>query len=99
MSLPADAPLGTVSCGDLRREPDSMGARWYFGRIYLGRDGEPYPIVAELDDRVGFVAAKLARALEQACDELERCGDVSAANRGWDTIRRFEHWKQGHAWR
>lgn len=30
MSVPADAPLGTVSCGDLRREPDPMGARWYF---------------------------------------------------------------------
>lgn len=95
MSIPADAPKGTVSCGDLRREGDG---RWFFGRLYLGRDGEPYPIVSELDDRVGFVAARLAGALSAACGELLKCGEVSAAHRGRDTLRRFERWKSGGPW-
>ena len=95
MSVPADAPLGTVSCGDLRRESDG---RWYFGRIYLGRAGEPYPIVAELDDRVGFVAARLAQALGQLCDAVDGLGNVSAVRAGRDTLTRFERWKTGFLW-
>lgn len=98
MSVPADAPLGTVSCGDLRREPDPMGARWYFGNLCLGRDGEPYPIVDQLDERVSFVAARLADALGQLCDAMDGMGDASAVRAGRDALIRFERWKAGGSW-
>ena len=96
MSLPADAPRGTVFCGDLRREPDG---RWFFGATYLGRDGEPRAVmVRALGDCVGVVAARLAEALGQACDAMDGWGDVLAVQAGRGTLRRFERWKVGHSW-
>ncbi|MGH1348562.1 MAG: hypothetical protein ACRBN8_43855 [Nannocystales bacterium] len=94
--LPADAPRGTVSCGDLRREPDG---RWFFGTTYLGRDGEPMAVmVGSLGDRLGVVAARLAEALGQTCDAMDGWGDALAVQTGRDTLRRFERWKVGRSW-
>ena len=53
--MPADAPRGTVSCGDLRREPDG---RWFFGSTYLGRDGERRALMV---DGVGDCAGVVGR--------------------------------------
>jgi len=95
MTVPADCPEGTIWCGELRREPDG---RWFFGPIFLGRDGQPQAVAYDLDDRLGIVAARLAEALHQSCAELERWGDVVASSRGREVLRRFERWKEGRPW-
>ncbi|MBV1861569.1 MAG: hypothetical protein KUG77_24335 [Nannocystaceae bacterium] len=95
MSGPYPALAGSVSCGPLRREPDGS---WFFEAIYLGRDDEPLGAVAGLEDRAGLVAAQLAAALRQACDDLERWGDVVPAGRGRILLRRFERWQSGATW-
>jgi len=96
MSVPADAPSGTVFCGDLRRESDG---RWFFGSTYLGQDGELRTIsVSALGDRLGVVAARLAETLGQMCEAMDGWGDASVVQTGRDTLRRFERWKAGHSW-
>lgn len=96
MTLLADAPVGTVSCGDLRREPDG---RWFFGSTFLGRDGEPHPpSIDEVAERPWVVTRRLARALEDLCDAMDGWGDVSAVRAGRDTLRRFERWTEGRSW-
>lgn len=96
MSIPADAPSGTVCCGDLRREPDG---RWFFGSTFLGFDGDPRAVtVSSLGDRVGVVAARLAESLGQVCEALDGWGNASAIQAGRDTLRRFERWKAGYSW-
>lgn len=99
MSTPVEAPPGSVSCGDLRREPDG---RWFFDQTYLGRDGQPRVIaVCSVGDRLGVVAARLAEALGQACDAMVESGEESvvlARQRGRETLRRFERWRAGLPW-
>ena len=91
--MPADAPRGTVSCGDLRREPDG---RWFFGSTYLGRDGERRALMVDgVGDRVGVVAARLAEALGTVCDAADGFGYPAAVQVGRDVLRRFERWKEG----
>ena len=84
-----------MSCGDLRREGDG---RWFFGRLYLGRDDEPFRIASELGDRGGFVASRLAAALSVASDELLTCGETSGAHRARAVLQRFERWNRGGPW-
>src|SRR5690606_24113906 len=96
MTLPADAPQGTVCCGDLRREPDG---RWFFGSAYLGRDGEARPLMVDgVSERVGVVAARLAEALGTVCEAADGLGNPAAVQVGRDALRRFERWKEGRAW-
>ncbi|MGH1344669.1 MAG: hypothetical protein ACRBN8_24130 [Nannocystales bacterium] len=93
---PADPALARcVSCGQLRREADG---RWFYEGIYLGRDGEPRAVVERLEERATFVAARLAAALRQACDELDRWGDGVPARRGRMLVQRFERWQSGRTW-
>ena len=94
-NIPADAPSGTVACGDLRREPDG---RWFFGAAWLGNDDDPHAMVGELEDRGGVVASRLAAGLGKACDELDKWGDAYASSPGRETLRRFERWKAGSQW-
>lgn len=96
MTLRAGAPVGTVSCGDLRREPDG---RWFLGETYLGRDGEPNPpLIGEVAERPWVVTRRLARALKEICDAMDGCGDAVAIQAGRDTLRRFERWTEGRVW-
>ncbi len=69
MKAPEHAPTGTVSCGPLRRYPDGS---WFHGSKFLGRDDDPQRAVYELEDLVGWVATRLAEALDQACSELRK---------------------------
>ena len=94
-NLPADAPAGTLWCGDMRREPDG---RWFFGRVFVGNDHEPNAMMSGVDDSASVTAARLAAALRKACDELDRWGNVSAWADGRDALRRFERWKTGRSW-
>lgn len=96
MTLPTDALIGTVSCGDLRREPDG---RWFIGATYLGRDGEPHPPLGdEVGERLWVVTRRLARALKDICDAMDGCGDAAAVEAGRDALRRFERWTEGRSW-
>jgi hypothetical protein len=90
-TAPADAPAGTVSCGDLRREGDG---RWFLGSTFLGRDGDSNSVLdSALDERAGVVAAQLATALERACGALEGWGDALEHQAGRNTLRRFQRWR------
>lgn len=90
MTVPADAPAGTVSCGPLRRESDGC---WYYGRTLLGRDGAPSWLLTE-GERAGMTAAVLAEALRGACDELARMGSTGLASQGRVLLRRFGQLQQ-----
>lgn len=88
-------PSQGVSCGALRRDVDG---RWFFGSTYLGRDGEPLVDVDSLESRSSVVAARLARELEHASHELELWGDLVAARRALDLVRRYERWRSIGVW-
>lgn len=91
MTVPVDAPVGTVSCGPLRRESDGC---WYCGRTMLGRDGAPSWLLAE-GERAGMMVVVLAEALRDACDELARIGSAGPAAQGRVLLRRFGRLQQG----
>jgi hypothetical protein len=88
-------PSQSVSCGALRRDADG---RWFFGSTYLGRDGEPLMDVDSLESRSSVVAARLARELEHASRELELWGDLVAAGRAPELLRRYERWRSIGIW-
>ena len=88
-------PTEVLRCGPLRREADG---RWFFESIYLGRDDEPLLEVRHIEAKSVVVAATLADALRQACDQLETWGDVAVAGKWRALLGRFERWRRFGTW-